>query len=118
MRDEDGNNVLVEACLSGVAVRPLCERVRRSSASQICVRRLQVGGGQGETVVFSFCGSINEYIRGISSHRHFLAVSCCTPPIDPFGWSHMGVVMVVVALALGDVAAIAHTLVNPFYFCT
>ncbi|CAM9508508.1 unnamed protein product, partial [Ectocarpus fasciculatus] len=41
VRDEKGLNVMVEASFSGVAVRPLCERVRRSSASQICVRRLQ-----------------------------------------------------------------------------
>ncbi|CAB1121396.1 unnamed protein product [Ectocarpus sp. CCAP 1310/34] len=41
VKDEKGLNVMVEASFSGVAVRPLCERVRRSSASQICVRRLQ-----------------------------------------------------------------------------
>ncbi|CAM9376650.1 unnamed protein product, partial [Hapterophycus canaliculatus] len=42
VKDEKGLNVMVEASFSGVAVRPLCERIRRSSASQICVRRLQV----------------------------------------------------------------------------
>eukprot|EP00903_Cladosiphon_okamuranus_P018581 g17104.t1 len=41
VKDENGLNTMVEASFSGVAVRPLCERVRRSSASQICVRRLQ-----------------------------------------------------------------------------
>ncbi|CAM9820453.1 unnamed protein product [Ascophyllum nodosum] len=41
VRQEDGSNVLVEASFSGIAVRPLCERIRRSSANQICVRRLQ-----------------------------------------------------------------------------
>lgn len=42
MREETGENVLVEASFSGVAARPLGERIRRSSANQICVRRLQV----------------------------------------------------------------------------
>ncbi|CAN0249236.1 unnamed protein product [Scytosiphon promiscuus] len=42
VKDENGLNTMVEASFSGVAVRPLSERVRRSSASQICVRRLQV----------------------------------------------------------------------------
>ncbi|CAN0560653.1 unnamed protein product, partial [Ectocarpus sp. 12 AP-2014] len=41
VKDEKGLNVMVEASFSGVAVRPLYERVRRSSATQICVRRLQ-----------------------------------------------------------------------------
>ncbi|CAM9345973.1 unnamed protein product, partial [Ectocarpus sp. 8 AP-2014] len=41
VKDEKGLNAMVEASFSGVAVRPLCERIRRSSASQICVRRLQ-----------------------------------------------------------------------------
>eukprot|EP00752_Nemacystus_decipiens_P004689 g4277.t1 len=41
VKDENGLNSMVEASFSGVAVRPLCERIRRSSASQICVRRLQ-----------------------------------------------------------------------------
>lgn len=42
VKDENGMNVLAEASFRGVVVRPLLERVRRSSASQICVRRLQV----------------------------------------------------------------------------
>ncbi|CAM9350083.1 unnamed protein product, partial [Ectocarpus sp. 4 AP-2014] len=47
VKDEKGLNVMVEASFSGVAVRPLCERVRRSSASQICVRRLQTHRTEG-----------------------------------------------------------------------
>lgn len=42
VKDENGLNAIVEASFSGVAVRSLRERVKRSSASQICVRRLQV----------------------------------------------------------------------------
>lgn len=42
VRDESGVNLLVEASFSGVAVRPLLERIRRSTASQICVRTLEV----------------------------------------------------------------------------
>ncbi|CAM9472746.1 unnamed protein product [Choristocarpus tenellus] len=42
VRDKDGTNILVEASFGGVKVRPLSERLARSSAAQICVRRLQL----------------------------------------------------------------------------
>ncbi|CAM9442100.1 unnamed protein product, partial [Discosporangium mesarthrocarpum] len=41
VRDEDGTNLLVEASFGGIKVRPVMERVARSSATQICIRRLQ-----------------------------------------------------------------------------
>ena len=87
VKDEDGLNAMVEASFSGVAVRPLCERVRRSSASQICVRRLQVClpasvcVRKKEKISFQLCVWVDKHVKCVTigeSKLDALVRSPCT----------------------------------------